>query len=268
MLGMVSTPSPERLHELFDLDHATGVLTWRTKRGSAAAGSVAGTPSARNGLVVRVDKVLRSVHQIVWCMHHGASPRGLLRHINGDKTDNRVSNLKAVTKAEAAAHLRASPITPGNVHDVLLYDAGLLRWRHTLTGSSRIAGEVAGHTNEQGYIVIETGGKTVAAHRIVWLMHHGRWPLGEIDHLNGIRDDNRIENLRDVGRRTNTENRRKASSRSATGELGVSMLPSGRYRARIRSVGHLHELGIFDSIDDAKKAYVSAKRRLHAGCTI
>lgn len=102
----------------------------------------------------------------------------------------------------------------------------------------------------------------------VWLMHTGRWPDGEIDHINGVRDDNRIENLRDVTHQTNAENRRRPVRASETGALGVTLTKDGRYRARICSKGRLLSLGVFGSADEAHAAYVLGKRRLHAGNTL
>lgn len=110
--------------------------------------------------------------------------------------------------------------------------------------------------------------RQLSGQRVVWLMHTGRWPDGEIDHINGVRDDNRIENLRDVTHQTNAENRRRPVRASETGALGVTLTKDGRYRARICSKGRLLSLGVFGSADEAHAAYVLGKRRLHAGNTL
>jgi hypothetical protein len=101
------------------------------------------------------------------------------------------------------------------------------------------------------------------------MMFHGAWPSGDIDHINGQKTDNRIENLRDVTRTINSENRRGSNTNTATGYLGVSVhARSGKYRARIRAKGRLISLGLFLLPEEAHAAYISAKRDLHFGCTI
>lgn len=217
---------------------------------------------------MRVDGVLCRAHHIAWCLHFGDWPQGLVSHVNRDKSDNKASNLALVSKTAAHEHTRAKRITKENASAIFEYRNGRLHWRNTLTGKHRIAGAPAGHMNADGYVVIETAGKAIGAHRIIWLMHHGAWPTGEIDHINGNRADNRIENLRDVIKRTNSENRRRATYSSKTGVLGVEELPSGRFRARIRSFGKIHDVGIFDSTESAHAAYVQAKRKMHTGNTL
>jgi hypothetical protein len=107
------------------------------------------------------------------------------------------------------------------------------------------------------------------AHRLVWLYVNGAWPTHSIDHINGIRDDNRIENLRDVPQKVNGENRRQAQRNNQSGYLGVSWNRSrGKWAASIRTDRRLKHLGWFDSPEEASEMYLSAKRRMHVGCTV
>lgn len=207
-------------------------------------------------------------HQIAWIVVKGSKPEGLFKHLDGDKTNNRIENLVITTKKSLNAHKKSVVVDASNVHDIFEYADGKLLWRSSLTGKNRVKGNSAGYINKDGYIVVESAGKAIGAHRLVWLMHNGIWPVGEIDHMNGVRHDNRIENLRDVSHKTNTENRRKAVSGSMTGSLGVTIFKGGRYRARIKSDGKLVSLGIFDTAESAHAAYIDAKRVLHQGCTL
>lgn len=91
--------------------------------------------------------------------------------------------------------------------------------------------------------------------------------------MNGIITDNRFENLRDVSRLINMQNRRGAQKGSTCGVLGVGYdrrRPSRPFYARIRVPGMKYGkfLGYFDTPDKASEVYLEAKRRLHDGCTI
>lgn len=103
-------------------------------------------------------------------------------------------------------------------------------------------------------------GRACLEHRLVWLMHHDEWPA-EIDHINGIRDDNRIENLRLVTRADNMRNSRRRKD-NTSGVMGVSWhSATGKWRAYIGGQdGPLH-LGMFADWFDAVCARKSAERR-------
>jgi hypothetical protein len=70
------------------------------------------------------------------------------------------------------------------------------------------AGKAAGNIDRSGYAVVRVLYKGLLVHRAVWAMHHGRWPEGMIDHINGIKTDNRIANLREATPTTNSRNAR------------------------------------------------------------
>lgn len=155
--------------------------------------------------------------------------------------------------------------------DLFDYDhsIGALRWK--VTRCNRVLqGSMAGSKGENGYICIRIGGKTYRAHRLIWIMFNGDIPEGmQIDHINGIRDDNRLENLRRVTQNINMQNQRRAmSSNKSTGLLGVNKRPSGKFRATIFLNGKHHHIGYFFTSEDAHQAYLSVKREFHSGCTI
>lgn len=88
-----------------------------------------------------------------------------------------------------------------------------------------------------------------------------------IDHINGDASDNRLANLRCVDAFVNAQNIRAAKRTSSTGAIGVSAHKNG-WRAQISTRGKNYQLGIFATLDEARNAYIEAKRRLHEGCTI
>lgn len=145
-------------------------------------------------------------------------------------------------------------------------DAGRFIWLIRPRHRSRI-GDVAGTRMENGYISITIDQERFLAHRLAWFYITGARPVDQVDHRNGHRDDNRFINLREADQTINSQNLRRAQSRSTTGFLGV--FPWGtRYLARIHANGRYHRLGVFDTPEQAHRVYIAAKRSLHAGCTI
>lgn len=112
--------------------------------------------------------------------------------------------------------------------------------------------------------------KHLAVHRAVWEAFNGAIAPGlEIDHINGIRTDNRLVNLRAVTKTENGQNRRQATANSKIRFLGVSeQKTTGKFRARINVAGKEMALGDYKTPEEAHRAYLDAKRKFHKGCTI
>ena len=163
-------------------------------------------------------------------------------------------------------------LTAERARELFDYDpeTGVLRWKVSKQGLK--AGAVAGTVSKLGYVHVHADNHRTLAHRIVWLYTHGAWPSGVIDHINGDPSDNRICNLRDVSRQVNQQNMRSAMcSNLSTGLLGACYCKRWRkFVAGIKdpSTGKRLNLGAFNTAEEAHQAYLSAKRRLHAGCTI
>ena len=139
-------------------------------------------------------------------------------------------------------------------HNLTYYpETGSILW------CGKFKNKPAGCYNWAGYRRITVGGKTVMAHRIAWAMHHGEWPKNDIDHINGIKDDNRIENLRDVSRSLNARNRGVRVDNNS-GVSGVSYSKErDRWVAYINVGSKQVTLGCFKTKEDAIKARVEAE---------
>jgi hypothetical protein len=131
-------------------------------------------------------------------------------------------------------------------------------------------GSIAGTNHSSGYLIICVDGEAYKAHRLAWLYVHGEWPEADIDHINGDRGDNRIENLRSVTRSINQQNLRAARGDTNTGVLGVYKTDkkSKPFKSFIKADGHNKFIGNFKTVSEASAAYLFEKRRLHEGCTI
>ena len=145
-------------------------------------------------------------------------------------------------------------------------ETGELRWRVS-RGRVKV-GDLVGHQQPDGYRSTKVDRSGYWVHRVVWLISCGSWPKGDLDHINGDPSDNRLVNLRDVSHRVNLENRRSATRASKAGVLGVITPKRGRCRARITLAGVSKDLGGYDTAQEAHEAYLTAKRELHAGCTL
>lgn len=143
---------------------------------------------------------------------------------------------------------------------------GVLRWAARAANCVRV-GDRAGMLGANGYRKVRFKGRTLLEHRVIYAMVNGAWPVEEIDHLNGIRDDNRVCNLRHVSSKINRQNQRRAHCTSSHGFLGVRVY-KGKFAAVITVDGKARRLGTFEAPEQAYGVYLEAKRRLHAGCTI
>ena len=130
------------------------------------------------------------------------------------------------------------------------------------------AGTKVGSLRKDGYLSSTfSDGKDILLHRLAWYLYYGVWPKQEIDHINGIKDDNRIVNLREVTRAQNNQNIRQAKGKTKTGYLGVRPYKEG-FRAFIRSNGKVKYLGFRNTAIEAYQLYLDAKRLLHEGNTL
>jgi hypothetical protein len=161
-------------------------------------------------------------------------------------------------------------LTQERLKKLLSYDpdTGVFIWLVRPSHSHVHVGDLAGTKDPSGYIYIKISGKRYFAHRLAWLYVYGEWPRHNIDHKDGIGDNNRIANLRDVTQSINAQNIKKANADSKTGVLGVTRYKGGKYRALIMINGRNKHLGLFDTAEQAHNAYLETKRIYHAGFMI
>lgn len=140
-------------------------------------------------------------------------------------------------------------------------DTGLLYW--TDAAHKSVKGKVAGTPN-RGYVLVMFKGQFFKAHRLAWLLTHGDWPKQSIDHIDGDKSNNRINNLRDVDGVTNEQNKDQARADSKSGLIGASPYRN-RWKSQIRVDGAVKYLGVFDTAEMAHQAYLQAKKQHHPG---
>jgi hypothetical protein len=130
----------ERLMEVLSYDSDTGVFVWRQKRGRQVNGSVAGSPHNAGYWSIRVDGRALLAHRLAWMYVHGDWPSEI-DHINGDRRDNRIANLRHVTRQQNCRNAAMRSHNQTGVNGVAYYQ----RYRRfrvimTVDGQSRYLG--------------------------------------------------------------------------------------------------------------------------------
>jgi len=180
--------------------------------------------------------------------------------------------------------MRIPAICPDQLHELIVShpEDGRLTWRKrdasTFKDGEQSASHVAAIWNAKhagrpafntlnrntGYRWGGVCNEAHYAHRVIWAMNFGVWP-NYIDHINGIRDDNRLVNLRSVTALQNSANiRSHADSRSQF--MGVSFEPrSGRWVAQVNHDGIPHRCGTYSTAEDAARARDAVATVLRGG---
>lgn len=158
-----------------------------------------------------------------------------------------------------------SELSQQRLMEVLDYapETGLFTWKARLKRATKI-GDVAGRVKDSGYRIIGVDGHLYRAHRLAFLYVTGEFPSAFVDHINGLRDDNRFGNLREA---TSQENAQNLGLRpgNKSGFTGVHRhTQNGAWIAQIVVSGKRQHLGSFKTREEAHAAYLSAKAEQHA----
>jgi hypothetical protein len=195
---------------------------------------------------------------------------GVRRHIGLFKTLDEAQKVARECEAglpqrnPVASKPTEKELTQSRAKELFDYDpvTGALTWKART--SRRISvGDVAGHNTCQGYIAVRVDRDLLLAHRVIWMYVHGRFPCGDLDHIDGNGRNNALHNLRECNRPENLQNTtlRKDNKLGVTGVYKA--LDTGKFKAEITAYGIKKRLGSFDSVDQARAAYVRAKKVMH-----
>ena len=154
--------------------------------------------------------------------------------------------------------------TAERVKELLDYDpdTGVFTWR-VKRGGAVAPGDTAGTKDSRGYVQIGVDRTLYLAHRLAWLYTYGCWPKDALDHINRVRTDNRIANLRPATHALNSQNA-SVPRNNRSGVTGVWRNKRlNKWQAYIRTNGQQIHLGLFNEFDAAVKARREAERRYH-----
>lgn len=150
-------------------------------------------------------------------------------------------------------------ITAERLRELLDYDpeTGIFTWKKPASNRCK-AGDVAGAVNSLGYIYLTLDWVKYRAHRMAWLYVYGEHCDLEVDHINGIRSDNRIANLRKATRAQNMLNQTILNPNTKSGVTGVKETGSG-FSASVSFGTKKINLGVFQSLEAAIDAYKTVR---------
>lgn len=118
----------KRLKELLHYDPETGIFTWRKYRSyNAPTGSVAGTHNSNGYIVICIDRSREFAHRLVWLYMHGYIPECTIDHINRDRLDNRLENLREATRQCNARNIGLQQNNTSGIKGVT-WDKSRIKW--------------------------------------------------------------------------------------------------------------------------------------------
>lgn len=160
-------------------------------------------------------------------------------------------------------------ITQEELHKLFTYDkqTGFFEWK--IRPRKLKPGDRAGCKNSKGYIQIIINKARYKAHRLAWLYVYGYFPENEIDHINRVRHDNRIDNLREVSRSCNVRNIGNPCHNTSGVKGVVWHGQNKKWRAQISIKNRCIYIGTFDDFGEAVFARLAAEQCLGwSGCDL
>lgn len=151
---------------------------------------------------------------------------------------------------------------------VLMYlryesETGHLYWIKKSSDKTVVGARAGWQRSKNGYRQIGLLGRIIYEHRLIWLLVSGQFPENQIDHKNGIKDDNRFENLRHATSSQNLSNI-GAKRDNTSGTKNVHWCNRvKKWIAKVKRHGKTHRAGAFDSYEDAVSAAAIARAKIH-----
>ena len=212
------------------------------------------------------------IQKLIWCMIYGEFPISNIIHINKDTLDNRLVNLKENEKicTEERWSNKAIDLENKEYFDKYIRyeeESGKLFWKdrdvsefkndayYRAWKTSYLNKEIT-KVDRDGYYRVALRGKEYKAHRVIWIMCYNEDPKKfHIDHINGIKNDNRISNLRKATSQENSRNHTRLSSHNTTGYRGIYKgNTEGSWVVRLQLNCKLTTVGTFYSLEEAIEA--------------
>lgn len=291
--GKIELPTQEFLKECFDYESETGKAIWKerpishfkTEQGMKSSNKIRVGREIKvinnNGFyMIGVDNYKFRLDVAIWKWYYGEDPSNDIVHINGDVTDNRISNLKLHNYIEIKKNIIFGNILELPTQEYLLEcftyneETGLLFWKKRpsyhfkgvgddITWNNVYANTPAGNPDSRGYLRITINYLEYRIHRVVWKLIYGYDSEFIIDHINGVRTDNRICNLREATSQENVRNKSVLSSKNTSGHTGVYYNKSNnKWVAQIKQMGVVTYLGSYNTLGEAVEVREAAAKEM------
>ena len=285
-------PTQQYLQECFDYNEEVGQLLWKhrplhhfdsvdryLKWNNSHPGKIAyKIRKNRKTVETYIEGIDYLTRKIIWKLIYGEDVDRII-NINKDVLDNRIINLSKplIEEKKESKDLKKRELpTQEYLLECFRYDlvTGLLYWKerplHHFDGNKRIMksfnsrfkNKLVGVISKEGYLKTGIGDIKFYNHRIIWKLIYGTDPVNIIDHINGNKLDNRIENLREATKSENNRNRNILDKYNKSGHRGVYF-----DKVRLKRVAQITVnnktifLGRFNSIEEAIEARGEANEK-------
>lgn len=249
----------EQAIQMFTLKE--GNLYWSLPtKGRRKKGALAGNINGGNGCrYIEINGKNYPASHIVWLISNKVFPVSRLEHVNGNRLDDRIENLRGIVPESIKVDYEL-------VRKIFNYVDGHLIWKEKISPRSQYKiGNIAGAIQKQKhgeYRYIKIGGRRYKAANLVWIYNNGCFPEDILDHINHIKHDDRIENLREATPKENCRNR-SISKANTSGVTGVYR-NNGKWVARIGDgEGGRTILGYFSNFENAVRERKHAEKMLN-----
>lgn len=162
------TITQEELREQLHYDPETGVLTWAIRKHKVKLGAVAGRTTPKGYIEVRLNLVIYQAHRLAWLYMYGDWPDGFIDHINRDPGDNRIANLRVVSRQQNARNVPVSIRSSTGIKGV---------GHHKQSGKYRAKIWAGGKQLWLGHF--DTVEAAAAAYKQAAIFHHGEFACPE-----------------------------------------------------------------------------------------
>lgn len=249
----------EKLREILHYDPLTGIFTWLINNTRIKKGEVAGhvrKDSGKLSIYVLNKKYNLDRLAILWIEGILISKNSSIVHLDNNLINNVFNNLYVRPSS-------TKDITQKDLHNWLFYNhkTGNFSWKVSPGSGIKIGDLASSLQKSTGYIRISINNKRYSAHRLAFLYMTGKFPEKDVDHVNGDKFDNRWENLRECNKSQNSANTFKRCN-NTSGYKGVyKYKDTNKWKSQIKVGNKYHHVGVFDTKEEAARAYNQAATR-------